>query len=77
LIVLGIVAVLLLVRVVFDEKFDNFSKYVEERENYEGGPEEYDKNLKNLGDWMDNYEKEHPGSTKEDAENAWKEAWGE
>ncbi len=73
--IISVVAILLLLRVVFDQKFDDFDKYVEDRENYEGGTEEYDKNLKALGDWIENYQKEHPGSTEKDAEKAWEEAW--
>lgn len=77
LVVLGIIGVLLLLRVVFDQKFDDFDRYVDERENYEGGTAEYDKNLEALGDWFDTYKKEHPGATDADAEAAWKAAWGE
>jgi len=75
LVVISIVALLLLVRVVFDEKFDDFDRYIEERENYKGGPEEYDENLEALGDWIDNYQDENPGASKEDAEQAWSESW--
>lgn len=76
LIVVSIIALLLLVRVVFDEKFDDFERYVEERENYEEGPEAYDKNLEALGTWFDEYKEQHPGASDEDAKRAWNEAWG-
>lgn len=75
LITVSIIALVLLLRVVFDEQIDDFERYVQEREHYEGGPEEYDKNLEALGDWIENYKQEHPGSTDEDASRAWEAAW--
>lgn len=74
---LSVVALVLLVRVVFDEKFDNFDRYVEERESYEGGTAEFDENFEKMTEWFEQYKKEHPGATDSDAEAAWKEAWGE
>lgn len=76
LIILGVVCVILLLRVVFDDKFDDFDRYVEERENYEDGPEAYDKNLEALGKWIEDYKKENPGATDEDASRAFDAAWG-
>ena len=75
IVVLVIIAVVLSVRVVFDEKFDDFDRYVEERESYEDGPEAYDKNLDALGKWMEDYKKENPGATDEDASKAFDAAW--
>lgn len=76
LIVVSSIALLLLVRVVFDEQFDDFERYVEERENYEEGPEAYDRNLEALDDWLDNYQEENPGASRDDAKEAWDNAWG-
>lgn len=76
LVVISIIALLLLVRVVFDEQFDDFDRYVEERENYEEGPEAYDQNLEKLGEWVDNYKQENPGASDEDASAAFNAAWG-
>lgn len=76
LIVLGILVTILLVRVVFDEKFDNFDTYVQDRENYKDGPEAYDKNLEALGKWSDDYKAEHPGATDADVDAAFNAAWG-
>lgn len=75
LVVLIGVAILLAVRVIFDKKFDDFSRYVEERDNYKDGPEEYDKNLKALGEWVEKYKQEHLGATDEDASAAFNAAW--
>tara|TARA_B100001179_G_C18534266_1_gene378624 strand:+ start:563 stop:826 length:264 start_codon:yes stop_codon:yes gene_type:complete len=75
LIMVSSIALLLLVRVVFDEQFDDFERYVEERENYKGGPEAYDRNLEALDDWLDNYQKENPGTSRDDAKEAWDNAW--
>ena len=76
LIVLIVITVLLAIRVVFDQKFDDFSRYIEERANYKDGPEAYDKNLNALGEWITKYKQEHPGATDEDASVAFNAAWG-
>lgn len=75
IITLAIITILLIIRVVFDKKFDNFSRYVEERENYQDGPEAYDKNLEALGEWIEKYKQEHPGATDEDVSAAFEAAW--
>lgn len=75
LVILGVVVVLLVVRVAFDKKFDDFSRYVKERENYEDGPEAFDKNLDALGKWIEDYKSANPGASDEDAAAAFKAAW--
>lgn len=74
-VLIGIVVLLLALRVVFDDKFDDFDRYVQERENYEAGPEAYDKNLEALGEWIDTYKEENPGATDADASAAFEAAW--
>ncbi len=69
------VSVLIAIRVIFDKKFDDFDRFVVERENYKDGPEAYDKNLKALGEWVDKYKREHPGATDADASAAFNAAW--
>lgn len=66
---------LLAIRVVFDKKIDNFSNYIQERENYQDGPEAYDKNLEALGNWVKEYKENNPGATDEDASKAFEAAW--
>lgn len=75
LIILALVIILLTLRVVFDKKFDDFSRYVKERENYQDGPEAYDKNLEALGDWVKQYKEDNPGASDEDASKAFEAAW--
>ncbi len=69
------VAVLLLLRVVFHKKFDDFNRFVKERENYKDGPEAYDRNLNALGEWVKKYKQQHPGATDEDVSAAFNAAW--
>lgn len=76
IVLLSIIFLILVVRVVFDQKFDDFDRYVDERENYADGPEAYDKNLEALGKWIEDYKKENPGATDEDASKAFDAAWG-
>lgn len=76
IITLSIVVALLALRLIFDKKIDNFSRYIEERENYEEGPEAFDKNLKALNEWIKNYKVENPGSSDQDASDAFDAAWG-
>jgi hypothetical protein len=71
---LAIVAVLLGLRVAFDEKFDDFDRMVEARNNAED-PEEFDRNFAAMAEWLDNYKRDHPGATDEDASAAFDAAW--
>lgn len=72
---LGIVAVLLGLRVAFDEKFDDFDRMVEARNNAED-PEEFDRNFAAMAKWLEDYKRDHPGATDEDASAAYNAAWG-
>ena len=74
--VLIIAVSLLLVRVVFDSKFDEFDNFINTRENYEGGPEKFDEDFQGLIEWEKKYKEEHPNATKADIDKAFKEAWG-
>jgi len=58
------------VRIIFDDKFDDFEKYIEAREKYEGNKEEFDQNIKKMSEFKDNYKRENPGTTDEEAEQA-------
>lgn len=53
LIIAGLVllVILLSVRVIFDSKFDDFDRYIEKRENYKGGTEQFDEDFHRLVDW--------------------------
>lgn len=74
--VLAVVVVLLGLRVAFDEKFDDFDRMMEARENYEGGEEEFDKNFAAMAAWLEQYKRDNPGATDEDASAAFDAAWG-
>ena len=74
--VLVVVVVLLSFRVIFDSKFDDFDKFVETRDNYEGGVEKFDKDFEGLVQWEKDYRIAHPDATKKDIDKAFKEAWG-
>ncbi len=78
-IIIGILVVLLsllTIRVVFDEKFDNFNNFIETRENYEGGPEKFDEDFKGLVEWEKQFRKDNPNATDADVNKAFKKAWG-
>ena len=75
-VILVIVVILLTLRVVFDSKFDDFNRFVETRQNYEGGTEKFDQDFQGLIDWEKNYKIEHPNATDQEINKAFKEAWG-
>lgn len=75
IIVLVLIVAVLVFRVVFDDKFDDFDNFIETRENYEGGPEKFDEDFQGLVDWEKKYREEHPDATKKDINKAFKEAW--
>ncbi len=72
---LSIIVFLLAIRIIFDKKFDDFSRFVHERENYKDGPAAYDKNLKALDEWVQKYKKDNPGASDEDASAAFNALW--
>ena len=74
--VLVVVLALLSVRVIFDSKFDDFSRFVNTRQNYEGGTEKFDEDFQGLIDWEKDYREAHPEATDEDVEKAFNKAWG-
>ncbi len=75
LIVLGLAVILLGARILLDDKFDNFNRYIEERENYEGGTEAYDENLKALDKWVEEYKKNNPEASDEEVSKAFNDLW--
>lgn len=76
IIVLVVAVALLSIRVIFDSKFDDFSRFVETREKYEGGTDKFDQDFQGLIDWEKNYKIEHPNATDQEINKAFKEAWG-
>ncbi len=74
--VLLIILALLSVRVIFDTKFDDFDRFIQTRENYEGGVEKFDEDFKGLVEWEKKYKEEHPNATKKEIDKAFNEAWG-
>ncbi len=73
--VLIAVCAVLAIRVAFDEKFDDFDRMVEARNNAED-PEEFDRNFAAMAQWLEDYKRDHPGATDEDASAAYNAAWG-
>ena len=67
---LAVVAVLLGLRVAFDDKFDDFERYVDAREHADD-PEEFDRNFAAMAAWLEQYKRENPGATDEDAAAAY------
>lgn len=67
----------LAVRVIFDEKFDDFDRMMEARENHPGGVEEFDRNFAAMAEWLKQYKRDNPGATDDDASAAYDAAWGE
>lgn len=65
----------LAVRVIFDKKFDDFDRMVEARNNAED-PEEFDRNFAEMAEWLEQYKRDNPGATDEDASAAFDAAWG-
>lgn len=76
IIILLVVVALLSVRVIFDSKFDDFSNFIQNRENYEGGPEKFDEDFQGLVKWEKEYREKHPNATKKEINEAFKKAWG-
>lgn len=74
--IITLIVLVLGIRVIFDEKFDNFNKMIEARNNAED-KEEFDRNFEQMWKWFDEYKENNPWATDEDAEAAWKTAWGE
>ena len=74
--VLVVVVMLLSIRIIFDSKFDDFDRFIQTRQNYEGGTEKFDEDFQNLMDWEKDYKKEHPDATDEEIDQAFKNAWG-
>ena len=74
--VLVIAVILLSLRVIFDTKIDDFNRFAQTRQTYEGGTEKFDNDFQGLIDWEKNYKIEHPEATKQEIDKAFKEAWG-
>ena len=74
-IILWLIILGLSLRIIFDEKFDNFNKMIQARENAEN-KEEFDRNFEKMWKWFDEYKTNNPWSTTEDAEAAWKDIRG-
>ncbi len=74
--VLVILVILLSVRLIFDSKFDDFDKFIETRDNYEGGPEKFDEDFQELIQWEKDYRKEHPNATDKEVNEAFNKLWG-
>lgn len=74
--VLVIAVIVLGIRVVFDSKFDDFNRFVQTRQNYQGGTEKFDQDFQGLIVWEKNYKLEHPNATNEEINKAFKDAWG-
>lgn len=74
--VLVVIVILLSIRVIFDSKFDDFNRFINTRENYEGGTEKFDKDFQGLIDWEKDYRETHPNATDEDINKAFKKLWG-
>lgn len=72
---LAVVVVILGLRVAFDDKFDDFDRYVKARDNAED-PEEFDRNFAAMAAWLEQYKRDNPGATDEDASAAYDAAWG-
>ena len=74
-IVIGVIVVTLgAVRIIFDEEFDDFSRYIELRENYEGDKKEFDRNFEKMEAFIENYKEQNPGASDKEAEQAFKDA---
>lgn len=73
--ILLLVVVLLSIRVIFDSKFDDFDRFIETRQNYEGGTEQFDENFQGLIEWIDDYKESHPDASEEEINQAFKDAW--
>ena len=76
IVVLVVMVALLSVRLIFDSKFDDFDRFVNTRQNYEGGTEKFDKDFQGLVDWEKDYKKAHPDATDQEINQAFKDAWG-
>ncbi len=76
IIVFVVIVALLSLRVIFDSKFDDFTRFIQTRDSYEGGTDKFDEDFQGLIDWEEQYKKDHPDATKADIDKAFKEAWG-
>lgn len=75
IIVLVVIIVLMSIRIIFDSKFDDFSRFIQTRENYEGGTEKFDKDFDGLVKWEKEYKKAHPDATKEEINQVFNDMW--
>ncbi len=74
-ITLGIIILCLLtLRVVFDKQIDDFSRYLELRENYRGDKKEFDRNFKAMAEWTEDYKRDNPDATDEEVSEAFRKA---
>jgi uncharacterized protein YxeA len=58
------------------ERGENLEEYVEAREE-SPNPEKFDQDFENMVTWLENYKRENPGATDEDASRAFEEAWAQ
>lgn len=56
------------------QKQQDFEKYVKARDQAED-KEQFDKNFDNMVKWFDDYKRNNPGATDEDASKAFNELW--
>ena len=73
---IAIIVLLIGIRIVFHEKFENFDKYIEARDSYKGDKNEFDKNFEGMTKFIENYKKQNPGATDEEVGKAFSEALG-
>ena len=60
------VVALLGLRVIFDEKFDNFDDYATAREQAED-KDKFDRDFEAMAEWLEQYKKDNPGATDAEA----------
>lgn len=55
-------------------KAEDFNRYAEAR-NAAPDKEEFDRNFDNMVKWFEDYKRDNPGATDEDAQRAFEELW--
>ena len=56
------------------ERMQNFDRMMEAREA-SPDPEKFDQDFEAMADWLENYKRENPEATDEDAKRAFEEIW--
>ncbi len=70
----ALIILLVGVRIVFNDKFENFNKYIEARDTYKGDKKEFDKNFENMNTFIEDCKAKNPGATDREVQEAFNKA---